>query len=79
MHNPRDVVPESIMPGYPWLEETAADASAIRKKMEVLRMLGAPYSDQEIENAPAALEGKTELDALVAYLQELGTAIKMRR
>jgi cytochrome c oxidase cbb3-type subunit 2 len=77
--NPRDVVPESIMPGYPWLEETPADASAISKKLEVLRLLGAPYSDAEIENAPAALEGKTEMDALIAYLQDLGTTIKVRR
>ena len=77
--NPRDVVPESIMPGYPWLEKTPADASAISKKLEVLRMLGAPYTDEEITNAPAALEGKTEMDALIAYLQELGTTIKVRR
>ena len=77
--NPRDVVPESIMPGYPWLEETAADASAISKKMEVLRLLGAPYSDADIENAPAALQGKTEMDALIAYLQQLGTTIRIRR
>ena len=77
--NPRDVVPESIMPGYPWLEKTAADASAISKKLEVLRMLGAPYTDEEITNAPAALEGKTEMDALIAYLQDLGTTIKVRR
>jgi cytochrome c oxidase cbb3-type subunit 2 len=77
--SPRDVVPESIMPGYPWLEENAADASHIKRKLEVLRMLGAPYSDAEIENAPQALEGKTEMDALIAYLQELGTAIKTRR
>jgi len=79
MHNPRDVVPESIMPGYPWLEETPADASHIQKKMEVLRLLGSPYSDEEIANAPQALEGKTELDAVIAYLQGLGTAIKTRR
>jgi len=79
LNNPRDVVPESIMPGYPWLEETPADASAIQKKLEVLRMLGAPYSDADIENAPAALEGKTELDAMIAYLQGLGIEIKMRR
>jgi len=79
MHNPRDVVPESIMPGYPWLEETPADASHIKKKMEVLRLLGSPYSDEEIANAPQALEGKTELDAVIAYLQGLGTAIKTRR
>ena len=77
--NPRDVVPESIMPGYPWLEKNAADASNIGKKMEVLRMLGAPYSDEEIAQAPAALEGKTEMDAVIAYLQGLGTAIKTRR
>jgi cytochrome c oxidase cbb3-type subunit 2 len=56
-----------------------ADASHIKKKMEVLRMLGAPYTDQQIENAPADLEGKTEQDALIAYLQGLGTAIKTRR
>jgi cytochrome c oxidase cbb3-type subunit 2 len=76
---PRDVVPESIMPGYPWLDENPADATHIQRKLEVLRMLGAPYSDAEIANAPQALEGKTEMDALIAYLQELGTAIKMRR
>ena len=79
LNNPRDVVPESIMPGYPWLEQTPADASAIQKKLETLRMLGAPYSDTDIENAPAALEGKTELDAMIAYLQGLGIEIKMRR
>jgi len=79
LNNPRDVVPESIMPGYPWLEQTPADASAIQKKLEVLRLMGAPYSDADIENAPAALEGKTELDAMVAYLQGLGIEIKMRR
>jgi cytochrome c oxidase cbb3-type subunit 2 len=77
--NPRDVVPESIMPGYPWLEKNAADASNIGKKMEVLRMLGAPYTDDEIAQAPAALEGKTEMDAIIAYLQGMGTAIKTRR
>ena len=79
MINPRDVVPESIMPGYPWLEENAADASDISRKMEVLRMLGAPYTDEEIANAPQALEGKTEMDAIIAYLQGLGTTIKVRR
>jgi cytochrome c oxidase cbb3-type subunit 2 len=77
--NPRDVVPESIMPGYPWLEKTPADASHISRKMEVLRLLGAPYSDAEIESAPQQLEGKTEMDAVIAYLQGLGTAIKVRR
>ena len=77
--NPRDVVPESIMPGYPWLEDNAADASTIQRKLEVLRLLGAPYSDEDIANAPQALEGKTEMDAVIAYLQGMGTAIKTRR
>ena len=77
--NPRDVVPESIMPGYPWLAETPADASDISKKMEVLRLLGAPYSDEDIANAPSQLEGKTEMDAMIAYLQGMGTAITSRR
>ena len=79
LNNPRDVVPESIMPGYPWLETTPADASAIQKKLEVLRLLGAPYSDEDIANAPQALEGKTELDAMIAYLQGMGLTIKTRR
>lgn len=77
--NPRDVVPESIMPGYPWLEETLLSSDTIQKKMRVLRSLGHPYTDEEIEAAPAALEGKTEMDAIIAYLQSLGTAIKTRR
>ena len=76
--NPRDVVPESIMPGFPWLAERPVDASDIKAKMEVLRFLGHPYTDEEIAAAPAALEGKTEMDALIAYLQGLGTAIKTR-
>ena len=76
---PRDVVPESIMPGYPWLEETPLDASTIQARMRALRMLGHPYSDEEIAAAPAALEGKTEMDAMIAYLQGLGTLIPNRR
>jgi len=76
--NPRDVVPESIMPGYPWLEEPLDDP-IISRKMRVLRVLGHPYTDEQIEAAPKALEGKTEMDALIAYLQTLGTAIKTRR
>jgi len=79
MINPRDVVPESIMPGYPWLEETPADARHIGRKLEVLRTLGAPYTDAQITNAAAELEGKTEMDAIIAYLQGLGAAIKTRR
>lgn len=79
LNNPRDVVPESIMPGYPWLETTPADASTIQRKLEVLRLLGAPYSDEDIANAPQALEGKTEMEAMIAYLQGMGTSIKTRR
>ena len=78
MNNPRDVVPESIMPGYPWLEETKLDGSDIQTKMETLRTLGAPYTDAEIEAAPPTLEGNTELDAMIAYLQGLGIELKSR-
>jgi len=77
--NPRDVVPESIMPSYPWLQETPLDEPDIQKKLHVLRTLGAPYSDEEIANAPEAVANKTEMDAMIAYLQMLGTAIKVRR
>ncbi len=77
--NPRDVVPESIMPGYPWLADTPVDRSHIKKKLQVLKMLGTPYTQEQIDGAYDALEGKSELDALVAYLQSLGTAIKTRR
>ena len=77
--NPRDVVPESIMPAYPWLNTTPVDSSDIQKKMKVLRNLGAPYSDEEIEQASAQLENKTEMDAIIAYLQMLGTAVSIRR
>jgi cytochrome c oxidase cbb3-type subunit II len=79
LNNPRDVVPESIMPGYPWFETNMLDAGIIKRKMEILRTLGAPYTDDEIEKAPAAIEGKTEMDAMIAYLQILGTAVKTRR
>jgi len=79
MINPRDVVPESIMPGYPWLAKNKLDGSDIQTKMETLRTLGAPYSDAEIEAAPESLEGKTELDAMIAYLQGLGIELKTRK
>lgn len=74
--NPRDVVPESNMPSYPWLEKNAADARSIQTHMKALRTLGAPYGDDEIARAPADLKGKTEMDALVAYLQSLGRSLK---
>ena len=74
LRNPRDVVPESNMPGYAWLEDTPVDGALVQKKMRKLTMLGDPYSDEDIEAAPAVVAGKTELDALVAYLQGLGHA-----
>ena len=71
--DPRSVVPNSIMPAYPWLARRAADADGdVARRMAALRLLGHPYADAEIEAAPAALAGRTELDALVAYLQGLG-------
>jgi cytochrome c oxidase cbb3-type subunit 2 len=71
--NPRDLVPESNMPAYPWLEKTAANAGSIQSHMSGLRKLGAPYTDEEIAKAPHELKDKTELDAVIAYLQVLGT------
>ena len=73
---PRDLVPESIMPAYPWLEKTPADHESIQAHMRALRIVGVPYTDAQIANAPAEVKGKTELDALVAYLQGLGLALK---
>ena len=77
--NPRDVVPESNMPGYPWLDEAELNGADVVPKMSALQFLGHPYSDAEIEAAPKSLEGKTELDAVIAYLQSLGTSVKTRR
>ena len=76
LHNPRDVVPESNMPSYPFLGRTAVDDSTIVAKLRALRTLGHPYTDEEIAGAGKALAGKTEADALIAYLQGLGTALK---
>jgi cytochrome c oxidase cbb3-type subunit II len=76
LNNPRDVVPESNMPAYSWLEKNAADAGSIQAHMKALRTVGAPYTDDEIAKAPAELKGKSEMDALVAYLQSLGRALK---
>jgi cytochrome c oxidase cbb3-type subunit 2 len=72
LNNPRDVVPESNMPGYPWLAENVLDGSSTAAKMKVLRMEGVPYTDEDIAGAAAAVKGKTEQDALIAYLQGLG-------
>ena len=74
--NPRHLVPESNMPGYPWLARTAADDGTVQRKMAVLRKLGHPYSDDDIAKAPQALEDRNEMDALIAYLQVLGTSIR---
>lgn len=70
--SPRDLVPESNMPAYPWLEKTPANFNTIQAHMKGLRTLGAPYSDEEIANAASEVQGKSELDALIAYLQVLG-------
>jgi cytochrome c oxidase cbb3-type subunit 2 len=79
LNNPRDVVPESNMPGYPWLSQALADADIIQAKMRTLRTLGLPYTDDEIAAAPAALKDKTEQDALVAYLQGMGVLMRNAR
>jgi cytochrome c oxidase cbb3-type subunit 2 len=70
--NPRDVVPESNMPGYPWLMDIVVDGAVLTSKLEVLRTLGTPYTDEDIAGAAAAVDGRTEMDALIAYLQSLG-------
>ena len=72
LNNPRDLVPESNMPGFPWLSDATVDGALVKKKMEALRTLGDPYTQADIDGANAAVEGKTELDAVVAYLQGLG-------
>ena len=76
LNNPRDLVPESNMPAYPWLGKTALDPADMAPKLTALRRLGVPYSDAEVAGAAAAVKGQTELDALVAYLQVLGTSLK---
>ena len=78
MEDPRSIVPESVMPRYPWLAKTQLDGSRVQKKMSVMRTLGVPYTDEEIAAAPSQVSGKTELDAIIAYLQGLGTAVKRR-
>jgi len=78
MINPRDVVPESNMPGYPWLEDAMVDGDEVVAKMRALQMLGDPYTDEQIAAAAAAVDGKNEMDALIAYLQNLGTVRSAR-
>ncbi|SEI78916.1 cytochrome c oxidase cbb3-type subunit 2 [Allopseudospirillum japonicum] len=79
MYNPRDVVPESKMPAYPWLFSNTLDGDLTARKMSVLQGLGVPYTEEQIANARAEVQGKTEIDALVAYLQQLGTVLKDKR
>ena len=76
LNNPRDVVPESNMPAYPWLEKATLNPAEVAPKMAALRKVGVPYSDDEIAKAADEVKGKTELDAVVSYLQVLGTALK---
>lgn len=77
--NPRDVVPESNMSSFPWLAENVLDGQLTPRKLKTMRILGVPYTDEDIAGATAAVQGKTELDALIAYLQNLGTVISSRR
>ncbi len=74
--NPRDLVPESNMPAYPWLERKLVNAESMPARMRALRTLGAPYTDDEIAASVEAVKGKTEMDAMIAYLQSLGTAVR---
>lgn len=74
--NPRDLVPESNMPAYKWLLETPVDAAVLPAKLRALRTLGVPYSDEDIAKAAEGVRGKSEMDALIAYLQNLGTVLR---
>jgi len=77
--DPRALVPESNMPGYPWLTDRLVDPDFVTAKLKALQLIGDPYTDEQIAGAAAAVEGRTEMDALVAYLQELGTNRRERR
>ena len=76
---PRDVVPESTMPAFPWLAASQVDGATLPARMRALRSVGVPYTDEDIAAASAVVEGRTEMDAMVAYLQQLGTALKTKR
>jgi cytochrome c oxidase cbb3-type subunit 2 len=78
-NNPRDVVPESNMPGYPWLARNSVEGADVQARMRALTRVGVPYSEAEIAAAPEALKGKTELDAMIAYLQGLGVQLRDAR
>jgi cytochrome c oxidase cbb3-type subunit 2 len=77
--DPRALVPESNMPAYPWLEKNSVDPELITAKLRTLKFLGDPYTDEQIASAAGDVEGKTEMDALIAYLQELGINRRARR
>ena len=79
LYNPRDVVPESNMPSFPWLFDAEIDGETTGKKMAALRTVGVPYTDEDIAGANAAVQGSKEIDAVIAYLQQLGTLLKSRR
>lgn len=79
LYDPRSVVPESNMPGFPWLFETELDTGSTAAKLKALQTVGVPYTEKDIANATVGLEGKSEADALIAYLQQLGLLIKERR
>ncbi|MDM3871635.1 cytochrome-c oxidase, cbb3-type subunit II [Porticoccus sp. W117] len=79
LYNPRDVVPESNMPEFPWLFDNVLDGKLTGKKMEALRSVGVPYTDADIAGARDAVKGKREIDAVVVYLQQLGTLLKQKR
>jgi cytochrome c oxidase cbb3-type subunit 2 len=76
LNNPRDLVPESIMPAYPWLMNTPVNAETMPAHMTTLRTVGVPYTDAEIAESSSEVKGKTEMEAVVAYLQVLGTTVK---
>jgi cytochrome c oxidase cbb3-type subunit 2 len=76
LNNPRDVVPESNMPAYPWLLKDLVDADSMPTHMKALRIVGVPYTDEQIATASSEIKGKKEIDAVIAYLQVLGTALK---
>ncbi|PLW83136.1 cytochrome-c oxidase, cbb3-type subunit II [Kineobactrum sediminis] len=79
LYNPRDVVPESNMPAYPWLFDDEINGETTGRKMAALRKVGVPYTDEDIAGAAEAVDGRKEIDALVAYLQQLGTLLQTRR
>jgi cytochrome c oxidase cbb3-type subunit 2 len=79
LYNPRNVVPESNMPGFPWLFENTLDGALTGKKMKALRTVGVPYTDEDIANAQQAVAGAKEIDAVIAYLQNMGTLLKHKR